>query len=81
MPGKKGQSVHRVSVLDTVHQALREHPGDVSVISVPFGCVKGAATEAIDIRIKQLVIVSERVSLAGYASKLAQPVQSHLKTF
>ena len=60
-PGKKGQSVYGVPVFDTVRQALREHPADASVISVPPRLVKGAAWEAIDNGIKLLVIVSERV--------------------
>lgn len=60
-PGKKGQSVYGVPVFDTVRQALREHPAEASVISVPPGLVKEAAWEALDNGIELLVIVSERV--------------------
>lgn len=60
-PGKRGQSVHGVPVFDTVRQALRDHPADASVISVPPGLVKGAACESLDNGIKLLVVVSERV--------------------
>jgi succinyl-CoA synthetase alpha subunit len=60
-PGKKGQLVHGVPVFDTVRQALKAHPADTSVISVPPALVKGAALEALENGIKLLVIVSERV--------------------
>lgn len=60
-PGKKGQQVHGVPVYDTVRQALRVHPAEASVISVPPALVKGAALEALGNGIKLVVIVSERV--------------------
>jgi succinyl-CoA synthetase alpha subunit len=60
-PGKKGQVVHGVSVYDTIRQALKAHPADASVISVPPALVKGAVLEAIGNGIKLVVIVSERV--------------------
>ncbi len=60
-PGKQGQVVHGVPVYDTVRQAVREHPAEASVISVPPVMVKGAALEALENGIEILVIVSERV--------------------
>ena len=60
-PGKQGQEVHGVPVYDTVRGALKVHPVDASVISVPPGMVKGAVLEAVENHIKLLVIVSERV--------------------
>ncbi|WP_027370239.1 succinate--CoA ligase subunit alpha [Desulfovermiculus halophilus] len=60
-PGKKGQSVHGVPVYDTVHQAVREHQPDSSVISVPPPLVKGAVLEALDNGIKLIVVITERV--------------------
>lgn len=60
-PGKMGQKVHGVAVYDTVRQALREHPAEASVISVPPALVKGAVLEALDNGVKLIVVVSERV--------------------
>jgi succinyl-CoA synthetase alpha subunit len=60
-PGKQGQAVHGVPVYDTVRGALKAHPVDASVISVPPGMVKGAVLEAVENHIKLLVVVSERV--------------------
>ena len=60
-PGKQGQQVHGLTVYDTVRGAMREHPADASVISVPPGMVKGAALEALENGIQFLVIVTERV--------------------
>jgi len=60
-PGKKGQQVHGVPVYDTVRQALKDHPAEASVISVPPALVKGAVLEALDNGIRLMVVVSERV--------------------
>ncbi len=60
-PGKQGRTVHGVGVYDTVRRALKNHPAEASVISVPPALVKGAALEALDNGIGLVVIVSERV--------------------
>ena len=60
-PGKQGQDVHGVPVYDTVRGAMRDHPADAAVVSVPPGMVKGAALEALENGIKLLVVVTERV--------------------
>jgi succinyl-CoA synthetase alpha subunit len=60
-PGKQGQEVHGVPVYDTVRGALKEHPADASVISVPPAMVKAAALEAVENGIKLVVVVTERV--------------------
>jgi len=60
-PGKQGQQVHGVPVYDTVRGALKEHPAEATVISVPPALTKGATLEALENGIKLLVIVTERV--------------------
>ena len=60
-PGKQGQQVHGIPVYDTVRRALKEHPAEASVISVPPALVKGAVLEALDNGIQLIVVVSERV--------------------
>ena len=60
-PGKKGQQVHGIPVYDTIRQALKDHPAEASVISVPPALVKGAVLEALDNGIRLMVVVSERV--------------------
>ena len=60
-PGKKGQQVHGIPVYDTFREALKDHPADASVISVPPALVKGAVLEALDNGIRLAVVVSERV--------------------
>jgi succinyl-CoA synthetase alpha subunit len=60
-PGKHGRQVHGIPVYDTVRRAVKAHPADASVISVPPALVKGAVLEALDNGIKLLVVVSERV--------------------
>lgn len=60
-PGKFGQAVHGVAVYDTVRQALKEHPAEASVVSVPPALVKDAVIEALENGIKLVVVISERV--------------------
>jgi succinyl-CoA synthetase alpha subunit len=60
-PGKGGQRVHGIPVYDTVRQALRDHPAEATVISVPPALVKEAVIEAIECGITLAVVVSERV--------------------
>jgi succinyl-CoA synthetase alpha subunit len=60
-PGKQGQEVHGVPVYDTVRAAVRNHPADAAVISVPPAMVKGAVLETLENGIKLLVVVTERV--------------------
>lgn len=60
-PGKGGQEVYGVPVYDTVRQAVREHPAEASVISVPPSLAKEAVYEALENGIRLLVVVSERI--------------------
>jgi hypothetical protein len=60
-PGKGGQRVHGIPVYDTIRQALRDHPAEAAVISVPPALVKGAVLEALENGITLAVVVSERV--------------------
>ncbi|MBN2032024.1 MAG: CoA-binding protein [Deltaproteobacteria bacterium] len=60
-PGKGGQCVHGIPVYDTVRQALRDHPAQATVISVPPALVRDAVIEAIENGITLAVVVSERV--------------------
>ncbi|MEJ2728903.1 MAG: CoA-binding protein [Deltaproteobacteria bacterium] len=60
-PGKLGQTVHGVAVYDTVRRAIKEHPAEASVISVPPALVKDAVIEALDNGITLVVVISERV--------------------
>ena len=71
-PGKLGQQVHGIPVYDTVRQALKDHPADASVISVPPALVKGAVLEALGNGIRLMVVVSERVPRKDALSYLLQ---------
>lgn len=60
-PGKQGQKIHGVSVYDTVRKAVKDHPAEASVLSVPPSMVKEAALEALENGIRLLVVVTERI--------------------
>lgn len=63
-PGRGGQEVYGVPVLDTVEEALEKFgPVDISVIFIPATIVKNAALEAIEAGIRLLVIVPDRVPI------------------
>ncbi|MFQ5834445.1 MAG: succinate--CoA ligase subunit alpha [bacterium] len=59
-PGKGGQKLHGVPVYDSVKEAKEEHHIDASVVFVPAEFVKETCFEAIDAKIKLIVLVTER---------------------
>jgi succinyl-CoA synthetase alpha subunit len=62
-PGRLGREVHGVPVFDTVAHAVLRHgaPIDGSVVTVPPAFTKDAVFEAIENRIRLIVIVTERI--------------------
>ena len=62
-PGRRGRDVHGVPVFDTVAQAVDHNGGpiDGSVVTVPPAFTKDAVFEAIENRVKLVVIVTERI--------------------
>lgn len=62
-PGKGGETIHGVSVYNTVAEAVAEHQAATSVIFVPAKFVKQAALEAIEAGIKLLVIITEGIPI------------------
>ncbi len=70
-PGKGGGMVHGVPVYDTVEEAVREHPLNTSLISVPPAFVLDAALEALEEGIPLLVVATERVPVHDTAKILA----------
>lgn len=60
-PGKGGQEIHGVPVYNSVKEACGDFTIDTSVIFVPAAFVKGAAMEAIEAGLRQLVIITEGV--------------------
>jgi succinyl-CoA synthetase alpha subunit len=64
-PGMGGTVWLGVNVYDTVVEALNRQDFDTSVIFVPARFAKEAALEAIDSKIKMVVIVTERLPVKG----------------
>jgi len=60
-PGKSGTTVHRVPVYDTVEEAVKEHEADASIIFVPAPSAADAAVEALEARLKTIVIITEHI--------------------
>ena len=70
-PGKGGLKVEGLPVYDCVRNAVQQHGVNATVISVPPFAVLEAALEAIENRIKLLVIVTERVPRRDVAEILS----------
>jgi succinyl-CoA synthetase alpha subunit len=60
-PGKAGTDIHGVPVYNTVAEAIDKTGADVSVIFVPPLLAKDAAFEAIDCKIRLLIIITEGI--------------------
>ncbi len=60
-PGKGGQEVHGVPVYSAVAEATDAHEIDLSVIFVPARFAKGAAIEAIEAGVPNVIVLAEFV--------------------
>jgi succinyl-CoA synthetase alpha subunit len=62
-PGKGGEEVHGIPVYDTVAQAIKEHPANASIIFVPAPYAADAAYEAIEAKMRTIVIITEHIPI------------------
>ncbi len=60
-PGKGGQEIHGVPVLDTVKEAVRRYGADTSVVYVPPAFACDAVLEAVANGIKLVVVITENI--------------------
>ena len=60
-PGKGGQDVEGVPVLDTVEEAVREHGANTSMVFVPAPFAADAVYEAVDAGIRTVIAITEGV--------------------
>jgi succinyl-CoA synthetase alpha subunit len=62
-PGKGGTQIHGVPVYDTVEEAQEKHSADASIIFVPAPFAADAALEALDNKIKTVVVITEHIPI------------------
>jgi len=62
-PGKGGTEVHGVPVYDTVEEAVKKHDANASIIFVPAPFAADAAFEALDAKLKTIVIITEHIPI------------------
>lgn len=62
-PGKGGVIVHGVPAYDTVEEAVKEHPADVSVVFVPAPFAADACFEALDANLRMIVVITEHIPI------------------
>lgn len=71
-PGKEGQQVHGVPVYDTVKQAVKKHNANASIIFVPAPFAADAAFEALENKLKTVVIITEHVPVKDAIQVMAR---------
>jgi len=62
-PGKGGTEVHGVPVYDTVEEAVKKHEANASIIFVPAPFAADAAFEALEAKLKTIVIITEHIPI------------------
>jgi len=62
-PGKGGNQIHGIPVYDTVEAAIEKHPANASIIFVPAPFAADATLEALENRIKTIVIITEHIPI------------------
>jgi succinyl-CoA synthetase alpha subunit len=77
-PGKSGTMMQGVPVYDTVKEAKEKHSPNASIIFVPAPFAAEAAFEAIDSRIKTIVMITEHVPIKDSIELIALARQARL---
>ena len=62
-PGKGGTQIHNVPIYETIEEAQEKHSANASIIFVPAPFAADAALEAIENRIKTIVIITEHIPI------------------
>jgi succinyl-CoA synthetase alpha subunit len=62
-PGKGGGRIEKIPIYDTVEEAQESHSANASIIFVPAPFAVDAAMEAIENRIKTVVIITEHIPI------------------
>ena len=70
-PGKGGQTVHGLPVYNSVGEAMANHQIDLSVIFVPARFTKGAALEAIEAGVPDVIVLTEFIPVHDVMEFLA----------
>jgi succinyl-CoA synthetase alpha subunit len=60
-PGKGGQDVEGVPVVDTVAEAVREHGANTSMVFVPAPFAADAVYEAVDAGVHTVIVITEGI--------------------
>lgn len=79
-PGKGGEEIYGVPIFDSLEEAWEKaEPIDISVIFVPAVLVKDAALEAVEVGVRLLVLVPDRVPIYDVLeiSRLAREKGAH----
>ncbi len=76
-PGKGGTQVHNIPVYDTVEEAQEKHSANASIIFVPAPYASDAALEAMENRIKTIIIITEHIPIKDAIGLMAYSRQNN----
>lgn len=76
VPGKGGTSVHGVPVYDAVKETVETYAPDASIVFVPAPFAMDAVLEAIDGKIRTVVVITEHLPIKDAITMMAHAVQS-----
>lgn len=77
-PKKGGSTIHGLPVLDTVNEAVDLCSPDASIVFVPAPFAYSAVLEAIDCKIKTIVVISEHIPIRDSINMMAYAAKSHV---
>ena len=78
VPGKGGTSVYGVPVYDTVKETVETYAPDASIVFVPAPFAMDAVLEAIDGKIRTVVVITEHLPIKDAIAMMAHAVQSQV---
>jgi len=76
-PGKGGTQIHGVPVYDTVEEAKEKRTANASIIFVPAPFAADAVLEALENRIKTIVIITEHIPVKDAIGVMAYAKQAN----
>lgn len=76
-PSKGGTQVHDIPAYDTVEEAVERHEANASIIFVPAPFAADAVFEAIEAKLKTIVIITEHIPVKDAIQVMARAKQAN----
>lgn len=77
-PGKGGNTIDGLPVFDTVEEAMDSYSPNASIIFVPAKYAQDAVIEAIENKIKTIVVITEHIPIKDSINMVAKAAQAKI---